>query len=107
MKVADEIYQMILDDLHITYDTDQSTERRIKNEILAGIEYIQTYCDPAADCMPGTSSARLLCDYVLRAESGDVETFKSDFAEEITGMKIGYDAKTYAEAMGYIDQKEE
>lgn len=33
MKVADEIYQMILDDLHITYDIDPSTERRIENEI--------------------------------------------------------------------------
>lgn len=107
MQVSEKIYEMIINDLHITYTPDKSTENRLENEILAGIKYIQTYCDPAADCMPGTKSGRLLCEYVLRAESGDLETFKSDFAEEITGIKIEHDARLYAEAMGYIDKKEE
>lgn len=105
-NVADDVYQMILDNLHITYIPDDSTERRLNNEILSGIAYIKKYCDPSADCMPGTTSGQLLCDYVLRAESGDVETFATDFSDEITGSKIATDVKKYAEAMGYAEEKE-
>ena len=43
----------------------------------------------------------MLCEYVLRAESGDLETFKKDYSEEIVGAKIEADVKEYAEAMGY------
>ncbi len=100
-EVSNEVYQMILDNLHITYTLDESTERRLKNEISEGILYIREHCDPEADCNPGTKFANLLCDYVLRAESGSTETFVQDFAEEITGAKIAYDTKKYAEAMGY------
>lgn len=100
-NVADDVYQMILDNLHITYNPDNSTERRLENEISAGIAYIKKYCDPSADCRPGTASGQLLCEYVLRAESGDLETFKNDFADEITGVKIAHDTDQYAEAMGY------
>lgn len=100
-SVSDDVYQMILDNLHITHNMDDSTERRLKNEILAGIAYIQKYCDPSADCMPGTTSGQMLCDYVLRAESGDLETFANDYSEEITGAKIASDTDQYAEAMGY------
>lgn len=99
--VSDEIYQMILDNLHITYTPDVSTQARINNEIAAGIAYIQEYCDPSADCNPGTISGQILCDYVLRAESGDLETFEKDYAEEITAQKIKCDVYQYAEAMGY------
>lgn len=100
-NVTDEIYWMILNNLHITYDPDQSTEERLINEAEAGIAYIKKYCDPDADCSPGTQFGQLLCDYVLRAESGALETFAKDFAEDITAAKIEFDAAKYAEAMGY------
>ena len=101
MNITDEIYQMILDNLHITCIPDESTDNRLANEISAGIAYIKKYCDPSAECMPGTISGQMLCDYVLRAESGDLETFANDFAEEITGAKIASDTEQYAEAMVY------
>lgn len=100
-NVSDEIFKMILDNLHITYTTDEDTEIRLRNEISAGIAYIQKYCNPSADCSPGTIFGQMLCDYVLRAESGDLETFADDFAEDITAAKIESDTKQYAEAMGY------
>lgn len=56
--------------------------------------------------MPGTESGQLLCDYVLRAESGALETFAQDFAGEITAGRIDFDTKTYAEAMGYAQTQE-
>lgn len=100
-EVTGKIYKMILDNLHITYTPDESTERRIKNEISAGIAYIKKYCNPCADFSPGTRFGQMLCDYVLRAESGAVETFAVDFAEDITAARAEYEAERYAEAMGY------
>ena len=63
--VTASIIQMIKDNLHITYDTDESTERRLRNEADSGIQYIRKYCDPAATCEPGTRYAAMLCEYVL------------------------------------------
>lgn len=99
--IQDGIYQMILDNLHITCTPDDSTVARIENEIESGIAYIQKYCSPDADCSPGTVSGQLLCEYVLRAEAGALETFPQDFAEEITAMGIESRVSGYAEAMGY------
>lgn len=100
-EIADEIYKMILDNLHVTYKPDNFTESRLKNEISAGIAYIKQYCNPDADFSPGTRFGQLLCDYVLRAESGAAETFAMDFAEDITAARMEYEAKRYAEALGY------
>lgn len=100
-EVTDKIYKMILDNLHITYKPDESTKRRLKNEIGAGIAYIKKYCNPGADFSPGTRFGQMLCDYVLRAEAGALETFAVDFAEEITAARAEYEAERYAEAMGY------
>lgn len=100
-EVTDKIYEMILDNLHITYNPDESTKRRIKNETSAGIAYIKKYCSPGADFSPGTRFGQMLCDYVLRAEAGAAETFAVDFAEEIIAARAEYEAEQYAEAMGY------
>lgn len=100
-SVTEEIYRMILNNLHITYEPDEATEARIRNEAAAGIAYIRKYCNPDAECGPGTRFGQLLCDYVLRAESGALETFSRDFAQEITAAKIEADTDRYAEAMGY------
>lgn len=99
--ISEEIYQMILDNLHITYTPDSSTVSRLENEITSGIAYIQKYCDPDAGCSPGTISGQLLCEYVLRAEAGALETFPQDFAEEITALGLETRVSGYAEAMGY------
>lgn len=106
MSVPEEVYKMILDNLHITYTPDDSTKNRITNEILSGINYIQRNCDPTAECSPGTVSGQLLCDYVLRAESGALETFAVDFAEEITAVRLETDVDGYAEAMGYVKKSQ-
>lgn len=105
MAISDEIYQMILNNLHITYTPDESTVKRLENEIASGTAYIQKYCGPDAECSPGTISGQLLCEYVLRAEAGALETFPQDFAEEITALGIESQVSGYAEAMGYA-QKE-
>lgn len=103
MNVPEEITQMVMDDLHITYTPDGSTINRIKNEILSGMAYIKKHCYPNADFLPGTIPGRMLCDYVVRAEAGAVETFAEDFASDIISAKIDTDVKAYAEAMGYED----
>ena len=100
-NIPEKVRQMVMDDLHITYDPDGSTINRISNEISSGMAYIKKYCDPNADFCPGTSSGRMLCDYVLRAEAGALETFADDFAADITAAKIETDVNGYAEAMGY------
>lgn len=102
--VSGEIYDMLLECLHITYTPDVATRHRIYHEAAAGIQYIRMYCDPEAPCTPETLSGQLLCDYVLRTEAGDVQSFASDFAQEITAIKAEYDARIYAEAMGYVQQ---
>lgn len=101
VEIPDKIYQMVLNNLHITYTPDASTVERLKNEIAAGVAYIQKYCGPDAECLPGTISGQLLCEYVLRAEAGASETFSKDFAEEITAFGIESRVSVYAEAMGY------
>lgn len=100
-QVTDEIYNMILNNLHITYSPDESTEERLMNEIASGIAYIKKYCNPDADFSPGTEYSQMLCDYVLRAESGATETFATDYAGDITADRIKTDVDKYAEAMGY------
>lgn len=100
-KVPEKIYQMILNNLHITYTPDDSSVERIKNETASGIAYIQKYCNPDADFRPGTRYGQLLCEYVLRAEAGAIDTFPQDFAGEITALNIEYETSRYAEAMGY------
>lgn len=102
-NVTEEIYQMVLDSLHITYAPDSSTERRIKNEASSGISYIRKYCGPGADFVPGSSSGQMLCDYVLRAEAGALETFAGDFAGDITAAHIEHEVEHYAGAMGYAE----
>ena len=101
MPVTDEIFQMILNNLHITYTPDESTVQRIRNETSSGMAYIKKYCDPDADFRPGTEYGQMLCDYVLRAESGALDTFAVDFASDITAGRIQTDVDDYAEAMGY------
>lgn len=101
MPVTENIYKMILDNLHITYEPDESTKNRLRNETEAGMEYIRKYCSPAADFSPGKQYGQMLCDYVLRAEAGALETFAQDFAEDITAAGIETEVNGYAEAMGY------
>lgn len=96
-----EIYQMILDFLHITQTPDTGSQHRIENEIDAGIRVIRKYIDPDASCEPGTESGSLLCEYVLRAESGAMATFEEDFAQDIVQGYASTQARQYAEAMGY------
>lgn len=100
------IIQMVKDNLHITYDTDESTERRLRNEAESGIQYIRKYCDPAATCEPGTRFAAMLCEYVLRAESGALESFQADYTTEITAARAELDADRYAAAMGYAEDED-
>lgn len=100
------IIQMVKDNLHITYDTDESTERRLRNEAESGVKYIRKYCDPAATCEPGTRFAAMLCEYVLRAESGALESFQADYATEITAARAELDADRYAAAMGYAEDED-
>ena len=102
INVTKDIYKMLLDCLHITYTPDKATESRIYHEAAAGIAYIRKYCDPEAACEKESLEGQLLCDYVLRAEAGDVQSFAKDFANEITAAKAEYDARKYAEAMGYV-----
>lgn len=101
--VTEEVYRMLLDNLHITYTPDSATEQRIRNEAASGIAYIRRYCDPGADFSPGSRFGQMLCDYVLRAESGALETFAGDFAGDITAARIEHEAEVYAEAMGYAE----
>lgn len=99
--VTEEIYNMLLRALHVTYTPDADTAARINNEGAAGIALIQKYCDPESDCAPGTRCGQLLCEYVLRAEAGAAETFLQDFAQDIVEIKNETDIKAYAEALGY------
>ena len=99
--VTDTIYQMVCDFLHVTAALDVSSERRIREECAEGIQYLQTYCDPAATCEPGTACARLLCEYVLRADSGSAETFAQDFAKDLLEAQIQTQVESFAAAKGY------
>ena len=101
--MTEEIYQMLLDNLHVTYTPDVSTERRIRNEGEAGIAYIRKYGDPASPCGPGTQTGALLCEYVLRAEAGALESFQIDYRMELLQLKAEAEANAYAEAVGYAE----
>lgn len=101
IEIPQKVYKMILNNLHVTYTPDKSTEQRIKSEIRSGMNYIRKYCSPEADFEPGSDFGQMLCDYVLRAESGATETFKTDFAEDITAARLEHETKEYAEAKGY------
>ena len=103
MAVDNGIMKMVKDSLHITYEPDESTLSRLESEVSAGIAYIKQYCDPAAGCSPGTYYGELLCEYVLRAEAGALDTFAADFAVDISSSKIRKEVDEYAGAMGYAE----
>lgn len=105
MEFDEDIRQMVYNNLHITYTLDDSTQSRLDNEISEGIAFIRRFCDPSADCSPGTHFGALLCDYVLRAEAGALETFARDFGLELTSARILTDVEDYAAAMGYRDDQ--
>ncbi len=102
-EISQELYQMILDDLHITFTPDVPTEHRLKQKILDGIAYLRENCDPNPDCAPGGKHAALLKEFVLRADSGAGSTFAGDFAKEIRQHRVAFDVDGYAEAMQYGD----
>lgn len=102
-QVTEDILQMIFNSLHITYTPDRATEQRIRNETASGMAYIRRYCDRGAVFTPGSRFGQLLCDYVLRAEAGALETFAADFAGDITASRIEHETGAYAEAMGYAE----
>ena len=106
LNVSDDIIQMLKDYLHITYTLDESTQRRLENQAANGIAYIRRYCNAAATCEPGTDYAAMLCEYVLRAESGALETFGVDFDKDIREAKMLTEVDRYAEVMGYAEAKE-
>jgi len=97
----DEIIQMVKDDLHINTTLDESSERRLLNETKAGMAYLRKFADSSLSFESGTMAGQLLCDYVLRAESGATETFAADFSDEIDALKQEKDASAYAKVMGY------
>lgn len=97
----EQIVQMIKDSLHMSFTLDDSSTRRLNDEIASGIAYIQKYGDPDASFEPGTIAGQLLCAYVLRAESGATETFAADYRNDLLAMRIEYEAGQYAAACGY------
>ena len=99
--MTESIYNMALSFLHVTHTLDAASVSRITNEINAGIAYIRKYGDPNATCEPGTESGALLCEYVLRAEAGALETFQVDFLSDLLQLKALHDVTQYAEAMNY------
>lgn len=101
--VSDAIFMMVKNNLHINYTLDDSTTERLNNEIADGMAYIKKYCNPSAAFEPGEEYAALLCEYVLRAESGALETFAKDYAGEILSGHIEYQVQRYAEALGYVE----
>ena len=103
MTINQNIMKMILQGLHVTYSPDPDTKDRIESETLAGMDYIRQYCDPEADFATGTRAARLLVEYVMRAEAGAADSFQQDFAQEIVEMKTDYDVRKYAEVLGYAE----
>ena len=100
VTVTESCLQMVKDALHMNYALDTSTASRLNNEIMAGMQYIRSYCGPAAGFEPGEPYAQLLCDYVLRAESGALETFKADFAAELNAGQIDALTDSFAAALG-------
>ena len=102
-EISQTIYQMILDDLHITFTPDPATERRLKEKIRDGLAYLKENCAPNPDCEPGGRHAALLKEFVLRADSGAASTFGADFAKEIRQHRVAFDVDGYAEAMQYGD----
>lgn len=105
LNVPESIMLMLKDYLHITYTLDESTQRRLENQATNGIAYIRRYCNAAATCEPGTDYAAMLCEYVLRAESGALETFGTDFDKDIREAKMLAEVNQYAEVMGYAEAK--
>ncbi len=103
MATDAKILQMVKDNLHITYTLDDSSARRLDNYIAAGIAYVRSRSDPRATFEPGSDGATLLCEYVLRAESGALESFKRDYAPDMLSGQLGHQADQYAEAMGYVE----
>lgn len=99
----EQIVQMVKDSLHMSFTLDDSSDRRLNDEISSGIAYIQKYGDPWASFLPGTIAGQLLCAYVLRAESGATETFAVDYRSDLLAMRTEYEAQLYAEACGYED----
>lgn len=101
--VGNEIVLMVKDSLHMSFTLDESSARRLNNEIASGIAYIKKYGDPDASFEPGTISGQLLCEYVLRAESGAAETFAVDFRNDLLAMRSESEAVLFAESQGYGD----
>lgn len=100
--MTETITNMLYDFLHLTMQPDTSSAGRIQAEAYAGMALLRVLCDPELTFEPGTEGGKLLCEYVLRAESGAAATFEEDFAADILRLKVSKDIQDYAEAMGYV-----
>ncbi len=100
--ITNAITDMLYDFLHLTMQPDASSVRRIEAEAYAGMALLKVLCDPDMTFESGTEGGKLLCEYVLRAESGAAATFEEDFAADILRLKVSNDIQGYAEAMGYV-----
>ena len=102
--MTEEIREMLYDFLHQPEELDESSARRIQNEAAAGMALLRKLCSPSLAFDPGTEGGQLLCEYVLRAESGAAATFEEDFDQEIRRLHLDDIVGSYAEAMGYDTQ---
>ena len=88
------------------YEADEDTTSRLTTEIGASIDYLRTYADPTTDFEQGSRMRELLCERVMRAEAGEVESFDKDFKDDVRSISINLQTAEYAAEMGYGDEPE-
>ena len=101
--VSENIFAMVKRFLQISHQLSESDRQELEDKIASGMDYLHEVADPDATFAPGTFSGQLLCEYVLRTESGATDTFGTDFGRDLIQQNMSYRTAKYAEAKGYSD----
>jgi len=99
--VPENVFNMVKRFLQINHQLSESDRQELEDKIASGMAYLHEIADPDATFSPGTVSGQLLCEYVLRAESGATDTFGTDFGADLIQQNASYRTAQYAAAKGY------
>lgn len=90
-----ELFELCRGELQRTW-SDPDEDRRLKNHIKNGVNYIKRKCGVIdEDFKAGGKANALFLAYIRRAVYGDLSTFEADYLSDIIDLQMEYEVDNY------------